>query len=87
LIEYKLCFNMSQLEVIKYIETSLPKKKVDLMFKLNDERGHIPTEIFSILRHQDVNSPDQESKFSQAIQAMGFETHTAFLEYVRPTLD
>lgn len=77
---------MSQLEVIKFIEASEPRKKVDLMFKINDERGHIPPELFSLLRNQPYPAADRESDFSRAIDSMGFNSHVAFMEYIKPIL-
>jgi len=78
---------MSHHEVIKFIDASSPSKKVDLMFKINEERGFIPSEFFSILRHKETKSPSEEAGFSKAIHAMGFESPDTFMAYIKPILD
>jgi len=78
---------MSQHELIQFIDTSAPRKKVDLMFKINEERGSIPKVFFSLLRHKEALSPDRVTDLSGAIEAMGFESQSMFLDFIKPVLE
>lgn len=79
---------MSQLEVLKFIEDSAASKKVNLMFKINEEKGHIPSELFYLLRQTKGGNPEQQvDSFDTAIEALGFESPQTFYEYVKPTLE
>ena len=75
-------------DVVRLVNESCPRTKVDIMQKLHESNRLVPIEFFQMLRCNDPADVNKQTEIcKRSIPSMGFSNNAEFIEFINGVID